>query len=532
MSDEGSEMLLEDEAPKAEPRPVLVDAAGVTYEDPFSWLEEDSLETLAWQAAQNAVAECALRNVEGFDELRRSLEQHVGSTFVSAPHGSGDRWIRLAHGEGGERLERASGPAGPWRAVLTVDGFSEPGRAASLDWFFPSPDGRYVAFGVSGGGDEQCVLRLLDVEREEVLPVAVPETWFSRVAWLPDSSGFYFPAGDLLGDEPRDLLFLAVDEAEPRRDSLAALGFRSAIGDPPGGYPQVSTDGRWLTLVSERFGGRIWLARRLPDGAWFEVLEDRKEGRVYGFVDGDDYVAVTTEGAARGRVVRLPLESAHDRSTWTELLPESDEVLMTIDLVAGHYVVCGLVEAAAHIRVFDRDMTLVDELPLPARGVVAEHAMSAHYKVMPPMEGDSVVVCGDSFTFTFASPTRSPAAYQYDVLSRRLALIEPPALVLDAVVDELRTAVTADGREVAVTVVRPRDLDTSRPHLSRQAGSLRARRRCGRHPAPAGRRRVRRAPVAGGSPGTQAGHLRRPLRGGGVADRAGRHYSRSARPRG
>ena len=128
---------------------------------------------------------------------------------------------------------------------------------------------------------------------------------------------------------------------------------RSAIGDPPGGYPQVSADGRWLTLASERFGGRIWLARRLPDGEWFEVLEDRATDASTASCDGDDYVAVTTEGAPRGRVVRLPLESGHDRSTWTELLPESDEVLMTIDLVAGHYVVCGLAEAAAHVRIFD-----------------------------------------------------------------------------------------------------------------------------------------------------------------------------------
>ncbi len=91
---------LRDPAPRAEPRPVQVDVCGVVYEDDFTWLEEDSEETLAWQAAQNAVAERALREVEGFDELKRALEVHVGSTFASAPHGCGDRWIRLAHGRG------------------------------------------------------------------------------------------------------------------------------------------------------------------------------------------------------------------------------------------------------------------------------------------------------------------------------------------------------------------------------------------------------------------------------------------------
>ncbi len=449
-------------APATDVRPVRIAAGGVEYEDPYVWLEEDSAETLEWQAAQNAVAARRLRDFEGFDALKESLEKHIGATFVSAPHGHGDRWIRLAHGEGGERLERAADPAGPWRAVLAVDTYSEPGRPASLDWFFPSPDGRFVAFGVSGGGDEQCVLRLLDVEREEVLPVAVPDTWFSRVAWLPDSSGFYFPAGDYTSGDPRDLLFLAVGDETPRRESIAALPVTWVMPEA-GNYPQVSADGRWLTLSSDRFGGRVWLARRLPYGQWFEVLEDQTTTRAYGAVDGDDYVAVTTEDAPRGRVVRIPLESGHDRSTWVELLPESDEVLVSVDLVTGHQVVCSLADAAARVRVYRRDMSLVEELLLPARGVVAEHAMSANYKVFPPMEGGSVVACGEAFTFTFASPGRSPATYLYDVPCRRLALVQPSTLVHEEVVDELRSAVATDGRKVAYTLVCRRDLDRSRP---------------------------------------------------------------------
>jgi prolyl oligopeptidase len=455
---------LRDPAPRAEPRPVQVDVCGVVYEDAFTWLEEDSEESLAWQAAQNAVAERALREVQGFDDLKRALEAHVGSTFVSAPHGRGDRWIRLAHGEGGERLERASGPAGPWRPILRSDDFSDPGRTASLDWFFPSPDGRYVAFGISWGGDEQCVLRLLDVDREEVLPVAVPDTWFSRVAWLPDSSGCFFPAGEyVMKDYPRDLLFLDVASGEIKRDVLRDLGFESEAMQEKAAYPQVSADGRWLTLASECQGGRIMLARRLPDGEWFEVLEGAQSTRAYGFVHGGDYVTVTTEDAPRGRLVRIPLVTGHDRTTWTELLPESAEVLVSVDLVAGHYVVCSLADATARVRVYDRDLHLVDELPLPASGVVAEHAMSANYKVMPPMEGGSVVVCGDAFTFTFAAPGRSPGTYLYDVPGRELRSLEPPALVLDGVVDELRWTAAPDGWEVPYTLVRRDDVDLSRP---------------------------------------------------------------------
>ncbi len=496
-------------APLAELRPVRVVAGGLDYEDPYVWLEDDSPESLAWQRAHNAVAEARLRDVEGFDALRQMLGDHLGATYVSAPHGCGDRWLRFAYGDDGERLESAAGPAGPWRVVLPVDAFSEPGRPATLDWFFPSPDGRYAAVGVSWGGDEQCVLRLLDLEREELLPVAVPECWNTRVAWLPDSSGFFFPAGPYVMNQPRDLLFLAVGDGEPRRESIAALGIAQASNpEPLGGYPQVSADGRWLTLSSCRSGGRIVLARRLPDGEWFEVLEDRMDKRAYGFVDGDDYVAVVSEDAPRGRLVRLPLESAHDRSTWVELLAESDEVLVSVDDVAGYYVVCSLQGAAARVRILDRDGTFVDDVPLPERGVVAEHAFSGNYKIFPPIEGGSVVACGESFTFTFASPGRSPATYLYHVPSRRLTLLQPPAFVLDGVYGEVRKAVAANGREASYTLIsqqRRRALAaTAHAHLrlwrlqrrlracvSGQAGPLCARRRDRRDRASARRRRVR-----------------------------------------
>ena len=451
-------------APPAELRPVRVAVGGREYDDPYVWLEDDSPESLAWQSAHNAVAERRLRDVEGFDALRRMLSDHLGATYVSAPHSCGGRWLRLAHGDGAERLESAVDPEGPWRAVFAADALSEPGRPASLDWFFPSPDGRYAACGISWGGDEQCVLRLLDLEREELLPVAVPECWNTRVAWLPDSSGFFFPAGPYVMNQPRDLLFLAIGDEEPQRESLAALEVVQASNpEPLGGYPQVSADGQWLTLASARSGGRIVLARRLPDGAWFEVIEDHVDKRVYGFVDGDDYVAVVAEDASRGRLVRFPLETAHDRSTWVELLPESDEVLVSVDLVAGHYVVCSLMDAAARIRILDRGGRTMDEVPLPERGVVAEQAFSGNYKIFPPVEGGSVVVCGESFTFTFASPGRSPATYMYDVPARRLTLLQPPAFVLEGVSGDLRKAVAANGREASYTLISRSDVAHSLP---------------------------------------------------------------------
>ena len=114
-------------APATDVRPVRLIVGGVEY-GPIRVAGEGRRRDARVAGGANAVAARRLRGVEGFDALKESLEKHIGATFVSAPHGRGDRWIRLAHGQGGERLERATDPAGPWRAILAVDAYSEPGR--------------------------------------------------------------------------------------------------------------------------------------------------------------------------------------------------------------------------------------------------------------------------------------------------------------------------------------------------------------------------------------------------------------------
>ena len=145
-----------EQAPLAELRPVRVDVGGCQQDDPYVWLEDNSTESLAWQTAQNALAERRLRDVEGFDSLKTMLGQHL-ARHTSAPltvAATAGCALRSATVESGwSRLRRLQVR---WRGVFAVEAFSEPDRPASLDWFFPSPDGHYAALGVSWGGDGLC----------------------------------------------------------------------------------------------------------------------------------------------------------------------------------------------------------------------------------------------------------------------------------------------------------------------------------------------------------------------------------------
>ena len=108
---------------------------------------------------------------------------------------AGDRVFTLERG-GGEAQFRlivrsATDPTAPATTLIDPAALLEDSTAA-LDWYYPSPDGHLVAFGVSIGGDERSTLRIVDVETGELLADTIPDTRWSSVAWTPDGDAFAY----------------------------------------------------------------------------------------------------------------------------------------------------------------------------------------------------------------------------------------------------------------------------------------------------------------------------------------------------
>lgn len=72
--------------------------------------------------------------------------------------------------------------------------------AASLDWFYPSPDGSLVAYGFAEGGKEQYDVRVLDTETGELVDELLDcgRAGPRGTAWTED--GFYYVTTGSLGD--------------------------------------------------------------------------------------------------------------------------------------------------------------------------------------------------------------------------------------------------------------------------------------------------------------------------------------------
>jgi prolyl oligopeptidase len=432
---------------------------GISFEDPYVWLEEDSPEALDWQLTQTNRTMGYLEKLPSLDHLRGQVAGYIEQMNIFAPLHRGPHWFGMGFGERGVTIDVADGPNTAGRVLIDPAAlFSDDSRPVSLDWFYPSPTGRHVVFGVSFGGDEQSVLHIIETETGTLLPERIPFCSIATVAWLPTGDGFYYNAGHAADwiDADKQIFFHQL------RDSTQSDPEPLVVREAYCVFPQVAPSGRWVAAVTSEMDPRADFIKELPAGEWRPFLSD-VDGRGYGVFVDDNYVAILTENAPRGKLVSIPVDTSDDRSTWREILPEGDGVIVSVELVGEHLVICELIGSYSHIKVLDLDGHLADELELPGEGSVLQFSGLGHYLTASPWMGMNVSPGEGEFTFAFSTFTRSPSLFCYHLRERRLEQLTSPSSEHDHLVVQEGTAKAADGSTVAYQVIRRDDVDPSTP---------------------------------------------------------------------
>jgi prolyl oligopeptidase len=427
--------------------PAVDTIGGVTFDDPHRRLEEDTPETRRWQERADGAARETIGALPALEALREATLRRRHESLASVPAKHGERWFRLSAGAPGTAPVLAVGASlsDPGRAL--VDPNAWPGTEVSLDWFYPAPDGAYVAFGISERGDEQSVLHVVEVDSGELLPDRVAHASFGVVAWLPDSSGFFYNAG--LGPDTerpqKHVFFHRLGDERPASPEPAPVR-----EDEEFVFPQVSPDGRWVMAVSSEVEPRPDSIRPVDGGDWRPFLLELR-GTFAGCFHGDRYLAVTTDGAPRGRLVSIPLESPGERSTWSELVPEGEGVLRSVCPAGDGLVLVDLVDTCSRIRLYSLDGRLEDEVPLPGEGTVGTR-LTRYQAFCEPM----VSAADGALLFVFSTFSRPPCLYRYDLAERRLEALTPTGPEIRDVVSEFRRCTSMGGTEVSYWLVRTR----------------------------------------------------------------------------
>ncbi len=101
-----------------------------------------------------------------------------------------------------------------------------------LDYWYPSIDGSYLAYGLSESGDEISTLHIMDTATGQNLEDIISNASSPSLCWLSDSSGFYYVGGPKPG---------SVEKTDARMYSKV---FFHKLGDSPDNDELVFGEGR------------------------------------------------------------------------------------------------------------------------------------------------------------------------------------------------------------------------------------------------------------------------------------------------
>jgi len=433
--------------------------AGVEFPDPYHWLEENSDEVREWQRAQAEIASNHVQAWPHFEALGRSVERYSVGSQSALPRFAGGRWFTL--GDGKVRVSET--PQGPGRAIYDASQEREgnPDVPAVISWISPSPDGRKVALGVCTDGSERNTIRLVDAESTALDSRAPPQplmdAWTGGVTWLKDSSGFFFEG--LVGaaeNVSKQVYLHRLDTGEQTPMDIPETRSKGA-GGADWTLVTVARDGRYAVANRPMLNSRPVAVKdlRKPDSAWRPFVTDI-EATIAGYPVGDRFIAVTSVGAPRGRVVAIALDSStpNDPSTWSELVPESQAVIRSIVPVGECLYLSELVDTYARVRILYPDGSL-REMPLPGRGVIEEQ----------PFPLMNLVDKGhpNEYLFSFSTLSSSMGVYRHRPGEADIEVLQAPQVVLEGTLVEDHWAVSADGTRVPYHSIRLQGVDASKP---------------------------------------------------------------------
>ncbi|MGB8658179.1 MAG: prolyl oligopeptidase family serine peptidase [Candidatus Zixiibacteriota bacterium] len=407
-------------APRTRVDDVVEIIHGQRVDDPYRWLEDsESPEVKSWVEEQNGYTRSVLDSLPDRKKIRSRLEELLSIGYLGAPQVCKGRYFYTKR-EGQQNqpvLYLREGLNGKERILIDPNSLSHEGLVA-LDWWFPSDDGKVLAYGLSQEGNEQSTLYVMNTETKEKLSDVISRTRYSSVAWKKDNTGFYYTRYPEPGRVPKG--------EEDYHQHL----FYHALGTDPDRDPKVFGEGRDMT---EMYGVSLspdnhYLLLSIFKGwdksdVYFQNLQSSpgiaqpdqfvpiavgEDALFSGQIVGDILYLHTNYQAPKYRLLKVDLRTPA-RENWKELIPEDKSVLQQVVVVGNRLVTQYMENASSRLRIFSSSGEHLQDPQLPTLGSV--------YGLNGEWDGSEAL-------FGFESYFIPPTIYRYDLRADTLGRID------------------------------------------------------------------------------------------------------------
>jgi oligopeptidase B len=438
--------------PMAAQRPYSYERHGVTVQDPYHWLKDDSYpivddpDVLAYLRAENAYFEAAMAPHRPLiDRLVAEMRGRIQEDDSSVPVRDGDFLYWWAFSPGAQYRTWYRRPAAGG-APQTV--FDEVAEAAGRQYFrlgamAVSPDGRYAATLVDDNGSERFKLRIRDIAGGRDIET-VSEVGIGTPVWTADS---------------RAIVFTEVNEHW--RSYRARL---HRLGEPP------ATD-RTLYEETQNLAFTVDVARS-QDRRYILISTGENSSNEVRFVPADNPEAPPVLIAPRRPLIQYSVDASHGKfwiltndnhvnfriaeadpahpADWHEIIAGSDAVyLRGITAFRDHLAITERVNGLDQIRLRAYDGS---ERRIPFQEAAYTVSLGANPAYAPA-----------AYRLNYSSMVTPPTVYDYHPAENRLETLKvqhiPSGYDPRRYVTERIMVPSRDGRQIPVSIVYRRGFE-------------------------------------------------------------------------
>jgi prolyl oligopeptidase len=365
--------------------------------DPYRWLEEQqSPETRAWIAEQQACTEKSLSRLAGRTAISKRLSDLLHTDTLNAPTERGGRYFftkRLANEDLAKIYVRRGNDAADEVLVDPLPWSDDHSASATIEAI--SKDGKLLFYGRREGGQDEVTVHVLDVDKKVELADAFPHADYFSVEVTPDNKGVYYVR--TVEGAPR--AYYHAMGTDPAGDKVI---YGENLGKDRILVAGLSDDGRFLVYVivygsgSERTD--VYLQDLKSGGPVRPVVND-VVARFYPFFGGDTLYLQSNWKAPLSHVFAVNPDDL-TREHWKEAIPEKTVRLESVTPVGGKLVAVYTKDASSELKVFDADGKNEKSLSLPSIGTA--YSFSGRWEK-------------PELFYSFASYNAAQTIYRYDL---------------------------------------------------------------------------------------------------------------------
>jgi prolyl oligopeptidase len=435
--------------PEAKRTNFIEEIHGRRIPDPYRWLEDQwSKDTRQWLAEQRKYAETILGQLPSVGQMTKELEPIFSAESMSVPSLMQGRYYYNKKPKGAEReaIYSRSSLDGEEKLVLDPNEVSRD-LTVTVKTLGVSAKGKYLAYVVRDGGEDEVTLRILNLETGRNLEDVIPRGMHWDFSFNSAGDGFYYSLDDKrhgakvlfhkLGTDIKDDKI--VFEAK-RREYWVKV---SEVGDGKKLFCSVGIGWQRQEFYIKDVGG---------GDDWKPIIKDIDAQFEPYWIDNRFWVR-TDYGAPFGRVMEIDLNDPAPEK-WREVIPERRDVLQGLSQVEGKLFLLYLHNAYHVIRICQPDGTFIRELELPGQG-----------QASLPRGTDKPGI----LLFTYESFTQPLTVYTYNVATTERKIWHQAACPVDTsgFVVKQEWCESDDGTRHPVWIVHNKDLklDGTNPTL-------------------------------------------------------------------